>query len=56
MNYRQNGCTAKIVRRYNPHSIIRVWLVTENGKPMNEGALVEFLVHHERKEEKDTSN
>ena len=56
VNYRHIGGAAKVVRRHNPHSIVRVWLITKHRKPMNESTLVVLSIKRERKEEENTSD
>ena len=47
MNHRNAGSTAKVVRRHNPHPVVRVWLVAKDRIPVDEGTLVEFPIDHE---------
>ena len=46
MNDRNTGGGAEIVGCYDPHSIVWIRPVTEDGEPVDEGTLVELLVDH----------
>lgn len=47
VNHGHVGCTMKIVGRYDPHSIVGVWLMTKYGIPVNEGTLVAHSIERE---------
>ena len=44
VNYRQVGGTADMVRGNNPHSIVRVRVVSKHGEQMDKSALVRLVV------------
>ena len=56
MNCGNTGCNTEIVGCYNPHSVDWVWLVTKDGKPVDEGALVELpMIVNEKKRRTQTT-
>lgn len=56
MDHRQAAGVTKIVRCYNPHTVVGVGMFSGNGEPVNESALVELIVECEREEKEDTSD
>ena len=56
MDHRQVWSIASVVRRHNPHPVVRVRPISKYRIPVNQGTLVLLTIECERKERENTSN